>query len=222
MKNTTNVKPTLKPKNSFADIFPNSAPQHRFFPTGMVHNFYIYEEIQDVSDYVDYVTILDCASENDVINIFLNTPGGNLMAAISIIHAINRTQATVYAHADGDVASAGSLIFFATPNRVVNPYAQLMLHDASMFTGGKLSESIKGIHAMTELVSRMAHDIYFPYFNEDEIADILDGKDFYCNSQEICERVERGEAIIREIYEEYQREQSEGEQQPKKKAKKKK
>lgn len=188
-----------KTKNNLNAIFGSAAPQHRFFPSGLIHNFHIYGEIDEAQDYVDFITVLDTATDNDLVNIYLNTPGGNLMTAISIIHAMNRSQTNIVAYADGEVASAGSLIFFAAPNKAVMPYSQLMLHDASMFTGGKLSESIKGITAMTELVSRMAHDIYYPYFNESEIKDILDGKDFYCNAEEIYARLERGEEIIKEL-----------------------
>lgn len=196
------LKPNTPQDKNIKSIFGGSSePEHRIYPVGLVHNFYIFDEIQDPADYVDFITALDTASENDLINVYLNTPGGNLMTAISIIHAIKRSDATVIAHADGEVASAGSLIFFACPNKVIMPYAHLMLHDASMFSGGKLSESIKGITAMADLVFKIAHDTYYPYFSEQEIGEILDGRDFYCSAEDVYARLEQGEKVLKQLEE---------------------
>lgn len=177
----------------------DTSSKHITYPAMMIHDFYIYDEIKGLSDHIDLITALNTASENEIINIFLNTPGGDLMTTISIIHAINRTSAQVFAHADGDVSSAGTLIFFSAHNKVVNPYCTMLIHDASMgFGGGKFSESIKYMSAMNNLLDKVANDVYIPYFTKEEVKDILGGHDYYCDSDEIFRRLQQGEKIKEE------------------------
>lgn len=169
----------------------NSAVEQRSFPSGAVHNFYIYGPVSsDINDYVDMITILDISEEHDRINIFLNTPGGALDTAISIIHAMMRSRAQIVCHADGMVASAGTLIFFAAQTYVIYPYATFMFHDGAMGIQGKINESMKNIAATSQLIERLAYDLYIPVFNEDEVVDILEGRDHYCDSQEMLERIQ--------------------------------
>ncbi len=164
-------------------------PEHRCFSAGMVHNFYIYNEITEADNYVDLITVLDTANENDQVNLYLNTPGGSLSATLSIIHAINRSQATVTAIADGDVHSAGTLIFLAAPNRSIMPYANFMFHDASSGVNGKVSEITKNLEASKKLLTQINSDIYYPYLSEEEIDDVLSGRDLWLDANEMYQRI---------------------------------
>lgn len=174
----------------------DTSTKHIVYPAAIVHDFYIYDEIKGLGDHIELITALNTANDNEIVNIFLNTPGGDLMTTISIIHAMNRTNAQVWAHADGDVSSAGTLIFFSAENKVVNPYCTMLIHDASMgFGGGKFSESIKYMAAMNNLLDKIANDVYIPYFTQEEVSDILSGHDYYCDSDEIFRRLQVGEEI---------------------------
>jgi ATP-dependent protease ClpP protease subunit len=171
-------------------LFRNPVEQ-RSFPSGAVHNFYIYGPVSDdINEYVDMITILDIAEEHDRVNIFLNTPGGALDTAISLIHAIMRSRAQVVTHADGMVASAGTLLFFAASTYVIYPYATFMFHDGAMGIQGKINESMKNIASTSQLIERLARDLYMPTFSEDEVIDILEGRDYYCDSDEMLERIQ--------------------------------
>lgn len=183
-------------------FFGTPIPQHRVYPVGIVHNFYIYGEICELEEYVDMITILDTATENDIINIFLNTVGGEVYTAISIIHAMMRTNGNVIVHADGLVASAGTLLFFAAPTRAINRYSTFMFHDASTGMAGKLNENAKSLHSLSELIQQMSYELMTPYFSDEEIQDILEGRDYYCNSEQMIERLQAGEDIVEKTMEE--------------------
>jgi ATP-dependent protease ClpP protease subunit len=166
----------------------------RSFPTSATHNFYIYGEIQDHDEnIVDCIMTLDLASENDIVNIFINTPGGSLETTISLVHAMLRTEAMVITHADGMVASAGTLIFFAGQSYVVYPYSTLMVHDYSggVDPYGKGNENLKRLLAGNNLINRMTQDLYVPVFSEEEVGEILEGKDVYLDSDELIERIKK-------------------------------
>lgn len=173
--------------------------EQRAYPTGITYNFYIYGEIaHEISDYVEMITTMDLAEKHDTINMYINSNGGSLETSISIIHAMLRSKATVVCHADGQVASAGTLIFFAGSSFVVYPYAHAMFHDGSTIIGGKFSENLKAATATSELVKTLCMDLYVPYFSEEEVEAILNGSDYYCDSTELSERVIAGVKIIQE------------------------
>lgn len=164
----------------------------RSFPTSATHNFYIYGVIEEHDEnVVDAIMTLDLASEHDIVNIFINTPGGSLTTTISLVHAMMRTDATVITHADGEVASAGTLIFFAGQSYVVYPYSTLMVHDYSggVDPHGKGNENLKRLIAGNNLINRMTKDLYIPVFTEEEVIEILEGKDVYLDSDELIERI---------------------------------
>ena len=177
--------------------------EQRSFPKGARHNFYIYGPVSsDINEYVDMITIMDIAEEGDEVHLFLNTPGGDLDTTISIIHAMLRTKATVITHADGHVASAGTILFFAGQSYVVSPYCHLLLHDGSSGNIGKLNENLKSAVAASNLIRKLYFDVYYPFFTEEEIEGILDGGDHYCDSEELLERLEIGAEIIQQAQEE--------------------
>ena len=184
--------------------------ERRSFPKGALHNFYIYGSISsDINDYVDMITIMDLAEEGDEIHLYINTPGGALETTISIIHAIARTQASVITHADGQVASAGTTLFFAGHNYVVYPYSHFMLHDGSAGIFGKMNENLKNAEATSKIVRRICHDVYYPCFSEEEIDNILEGRDYYCDAYEIVERINAGAKIVEELQEETEQTEAE-------------
>jgi ATP-dependent protease ClpP protease subunit len=168
----------------------DSQVEQRSFPAGAVHNFYLYGPISDdANNYVDMITVMDIADEHDKINLFINTVGGALHTTISIIHAMMRSEAQIVCHADGTVASAGTLIFFAAQTYVIYPYSNFMFHDGAMGTYGKINEGMKNIAASSKLVERLASDLYIPVFSQEEVDIILEGRDYYCSSEEMLERV---------------------------------
>lgn len=173
--------------------------EQRAYPSGVTHNFYIYGEVTgDISDYVDMITTMDLAEKQDVVNLYLNTNGGALETTISIIHAMLRSKASIVCHADGQVASAGTLIFFAGSSFVVYPYAHAMFHDGSTIIGGKFSENLKAAQATSDLVKKLCMDLYVPYFTEDEVDVILNGSDYYCDAEELGDRVVEGVKILQD------------------------
>ena len=187
------MKKKTKEQMRGGSIFgPSAYLYQRSYPTSVTHNFYLYGPIEEFDDnVVDMITTLDLATENDIINIFVNTPGGALNVTISIVHAMMRSNAIVITHADGDVASAGTLIFFAGQLHIVYPYSKFMFHDSS---GGidpyaKSNENFKMIQAGSELLRNMVYDLYCPVFTEAEVDTIMSGIDYYCLADEMMDRL---------------------------------
>lgn len=158
-------------------------------PSGHTYIYRIYGPIEDPEHYIDLIDTLDTALPQDTITLYLNSPGGDLNGAISIIHAIMRTKAKVVSIADGEVASAATLLLFAAEEIWVSTYSYFMAHDASHGLRGKVSETLKGVTATSSLVKKIYTDLYSPFMSEQEIQDIIDGKDMYLSSEELYDRV---------------------------------
>ena len=54
------------------------------------------------------------------------------------------------------------------------------------------------MNSSAKQLEALYRDVYFGFFTESEITDILEGKDFYIEYDEICERLEKRERAIQE------------------------
>lgn len=160
-------------------------------PKSGIYRYYFYGPVRGPENYIDLINTLDSCGESDEVHLMINTPGGRLDTTLSIVHAINRTNAHVICHADGDVASAGSIIFFSGHAWVVNPYSTFMLHDGTGGNFGKIGQNVKAAVSVQENLDYLYRSVYKDFFTEEEIEEILKGSDHYSNADEIVERVER-------------------------------
>ena len=153
--------------------------------TAITYHFYIHGAIEGSEDYIDLLDALYNATPTDLIILHLNTPGGSLDTAVEIIHAIAQTEATVVGSADGLVASAGSLIFFACHTFVLGEFCEVMLHDGSGGQGGKMNENLKATLFSTARLANIYHKVYGRFFSEEEVQAVLDGADLYLSAEDV-------------------------------------
>lgn len=149
------------------------------------HHFYIHGEIDCSSDYVDLLDCLYTAGKGDIIYLHLNTPGGRLNTAVEIIHAMAQAEATVVTCADGQVASAGSLIFFAGDSFLVGEFCEVMLHDGSSGEWGKINENLISAQFTSNRLHTIYHKVYGRFLSGVEVDEVLGGKDMYLNAEEV-------------------------------------
>ena len=145
----------------------------------------------DNNDIVEAIEAMRDAEMSKHVYLYINTTGGSLDTTKQIIHAIKDSDATVVGIADGEVASGGSLIFFSCDGMVFNPYASFLLHDAHGGAIGKVSDNIASIKHTSDDLRRLYTDIYGPFFSEEEIEEVLNGREFYLSSEEAEERVKQ-------------------------------
>lgn len=80
------------------------------------------------------------ALDVDHIDLFINSPGGDVFDAMAILNVIRRTEARVVAHVDGIAASAASFIAMGADELVMGRNSELMIHDASTIAWGNATE----------------------------------------------------------------------------------
>ncbi len=184
--------PELDQKNFFPMFPPIEDDSIKYYKQTIpitLHHFYITNAIEEVDPFLDLINILKTAEQHDTIFINLNTPGGSLTTTIQIISAMRQSQATVVTTLEGEVASAGTLIFLAGHKHIVNQNSTFMIHNYSMGTWGKGNEISAHVKYSEDYFKKLAVDIYGNFLTATEIAEMLKGQDIWMDSDEVLSRL---------------------------------
>lgn len=155
-----------------------------------LHSFYISDEIEGSDKYIKLINVLKTAEDHDTIFIYLNTPGGYLNTAIQIISAIKQCSGTVVTCLEGEVCSAGTMIFLAGHKFLVNPNCSFMIHNYSGWISGKGQEIAARAKYQEEYARDLVYDVYKNFLTKEEMTMVLDGRDVWLNSKQVIERLQ--------------------------------
>lgn len=177
--------------------------------------YYIDEEIESPSNYRELMHILDNMSPMDELSLVINCYGGYLHTTTMLSNAIRTTQGHVIGTLNGVGMSGGSILFLSCQSWKVLPHSTLMAHSSSGGDYGKLGDRHLSLSSSKEQLTSLYHDVYRGFFTEVEIDNILDGKDYYVQYEEILTRLD---AMV-DIFEAELEEQSKPKKKPVKKKK---
>lgn len=164
--------------------------------TAHIHHVYIFNEITSPDKYYDLYSILANASENDLVVMHLNTPGGELRTAIQIISAMKASKAEIITSLEGEVASAGSLIFLSGDNFSVSENSVLMCHNYYMGAFGKGHEIGDRVNFYSSYFRNVAKKIYKGFLTDEEMKDLSSGKDIWLTSEQVVDRLNKRNKLI--------------------------
>lgn len=174
-------------------VMPTRKPYHHFessLVSTQIH-FYFNEEFGDPYEYTEIFHRLLTATQNDVIFIHLNTPGGRLDTGVQLINAMRNSQARIVTCLECNAFSLGTLIFLSGDEMLVNDHCMLMFHDYHGGTGGKGNEQVSHINATAKWFANLLKKVYVPFLTEDEVDRILKGEDLWMSSPEIKVRLNK-------------------------------
>jgi len=153
--------------------------------------FDIIGSIDEAEDYIDLIRTLRCSTEDEKIIITLNTPGGSIAVGVQIINAMRNSLSTVTTVMDGEVYSLGSLIFLAGDNHIINKNCLMMCHNYSGGTYGKGHEQAAELEAVSDWFEQLATEYYKGFLTDTEIKRLLNGKDYWLDSDLVIKRLKR-------------------------------
>lgn len=156
---------------------------HKFWEfkaLGNAGELFLYGEISDTSWFGDEVTPAqfqkDLAALGDIsaLDVYINSPGGDIFAGFSIYNILQRHKAGKTVHIDGLAASAASVIAMAGDIIKMPENATLMIHNAWTYTGGGVEDLRKTADELERLNGQIA-DIYAARTgkDKDEIAAMM-------------------------------------------------
>lgn len=156
--------------------------------SSFVHSFYLYE-IKSPEEYTDWLDIIRNSSENDIIKIHINSPGGSLLATIQLIRALQETQATIVCSVEGQCCSAATLIFLQADMIDISDHSLFMFHNYSGGTFGKGGEMMDQLKHESAWAEKLFRDVYKDFLTEDEINSMLNNKDIWMDGDEVLKRI---------------------------------
>lgn len=169
--------------------------------TGSVENYpeysylefslYIYDSIIDPIYYAEVFHILRLAKPGDVMNIYINSPGGDINTLCSFAAAIEETDAIIITHVDGSADSAAFVLAFMGDEIIFSEFSQMMSHNVSMSTSRMDMANIEKYAKITKETYRgMLEKYCYRVLTTDEITNICEnGMEIHLTSKECDERL---------------------------------
>lgn len=131
-------------------------------------------------------------SENDELEFSITSGGGSMEGLIALLDVVNTTEAEVTAVIKGECHSAASMLAVSCPNIIVSPYASMLVHNASLGAGRAKAYDLKQyVDHSTDFCNTLFRDVYEGFLSEDEIEEVIKGKEMWMGADEISERIQQ-------------------------------
>lgn len=161
----------------------------------------LYNNFETSEDFIHTLEVLERATENDVVELHINSGGGSVDALSTLVHAMQKCAAHITCIFTGTVASAATFPLFYCDEVEIADTASFLFHEAIC---GSSPETMSASRDYTEhmyiYLERILRDTYRHFFTEEEMEQLLSGKQFYLFPDEVIERFQhRGEMLKKEI-----------------------
>jgi ATP-dependent protease ClpP protease subunit len=167
-------------------------------PLGLLHTFYISGAIEEANEYCEWFDIIRNASENDIIKLHINSPGGDLFTAIQFMRVLNESSAIMVGSVEGACMSAATMIFLNCNQFEVSEHSMFMFHNYSGMAIGKGGEMYDNITHERKWSEKIMRKVYENFLTEDEIKAILDNKDIWMEGEEVLKRLKNKHKVLEE------------------------
>jgi ATP-dependent Clp protease, protease subunit len=158
-------------------------------PVSSLHTFYLSGNIEEPNEYINWFEVMRNASETDIIQIHINSYGGDLFTAIQFLRAIADTSAHVICSVEGACMSAATMIFLAADSFEVSEHSSFMFHNYSGGTIGKGGEMVDQLIHERKWSQHLLNRIYADFLAADEIESLLSNKDIWMDGEEVLKRL---------------------------------
>ncbi len=117
------------------------------------------------------------ALDVDVINVYINSYGGEVAEGLAIYNNLRRHKAKVKTYCDGFACSAASVVFMAGDERIMSNASLLMIHNAWLYTAGDSKQLRKDADNL-EIITQASINAYMNHTNitEEELKEMLDAE----------------------------------------------
>lgn len=181
---------------SHDDISDISQDKQKFVSVIDNNELYFYNDVNVESALVINKTLSDLArqlliakitfdlQETPHIKLHINSDGGEVFGALSIVDRIQASKVPVHSYAEGLVASASTLISVSCHKRYIRKNTILLIHQVRSWFEGTY-EDFNDEKQNMDLIMKVVKGIYLKHtkFTEDELNTILK-RDIYLNAED--------------------------------------
>ena len=178
------------------DISDVSSDKQKFVSVIDNNELYFYNDVNVESALVINKTLSDLArqlliakitfdlQETPHIKLHINSDGGEVFGALSIVDRIQASKVPIHSYAEGLVASASTLISVSCHKRYIRKNTILLIHQVRSWFEGTY-EDFNDEKQNMDLIMKVVKGIYLKHtkFTEDELNTILK-RDIYLNAED--------------------------------------
>ena len=147
------------------------------------------EGIQPPRYYRNVVERLKNLSEDDECRFSINSEGGRLDGLLSLLDAIQNTEATTVAEIIGEVHSAAGILALNCEVVQVSPYASMLVHNVQFGAAGSGSYVRDMVRHTLDFSDYLFRNTYSGFLTEKEIEEVFNGREMWLQSDEIKRRL---------------------------------
>lgn len=138
----------------------------------------------DISSYTLSKEIQELDPDIEVINVHINSYGGEVAEGLAIYNMLRNHKAKVRTYCDGFACSIASVIFMAGEERIMSNASLLMVHNAWMYTAGNANQLRKDADDL-EKITQASINAYMQNINitEEKLKELLDDESWILPSE---------------------------------------
>ncbi len=153
------------------------------------HLVFIDDDITDPRNYRDVIHCLATCSENDSVNLLVNSAGGRTDSIWQIIEAMKGCRGDVSVTVIGAAYSAASMLACMAPECYIAESAEFMLHTAHYGSIGTVP-NVKGqTDFATRQINRLLDTAYKGFLTDKELEELKNGKEYWFDAEEAGKRM---------------------------------
>ncbi len=155
------------------------------------HLVFIDDDIVAPSAYRDVIHCLATCSENDSVNMLVNSSGGRTDSIWQVIEAMKGCRGQVSVTVIGAAYSAASMLACMAPECYIADSAEFMLHTAHYGSIGTVP-NVKGqTDFATRQINKLLDQAYKGFLTDKELEELKNGKEFWFDAEESGKRMTR-------------------------------
>ena len=157
--------------------------------TSRLYTIRLSRPITEADDFEEEFAVLATAGPQDVVRILINSDGGSVATALLLIKAIRECEAHTIAYIGFMCASSASAIALACDEWEIDDNSSFMIHTATYGVYGKAQEVKSQQKHLDKMINRFVETTYAGFLTAEEIAEVIEGKDFWIEGEELAERL---------------------------------
>ena len=138
------------------------------------------------------VKAIQTATED--IDLYINSPGGNVFAGLNVVNAIQKAKVQVTAHVEVMAASIAGVIALACDKIEIDKNSLVMLHNCWTVSSGNKKALEQDIKAM-EAIDNILHNIISENSTDDTLIAQIDEGDVWLTGEEVAEIFTNAELV---------------------------
>jgi ATP-dependent protease ClpP protease subunit len=147
--------------------------------------------IEEVSQFSTAIMVLDKATEEDRVEIYLSDcPGGSVNAGGALIHAIRKCLAPIHMTVSGGCHSMASQILLEAQSFELAENFNSLIHNGSDGAYGNVNEYMAKAKFDEVFRTKQFREAYKYFLTQEEIDEVLEGKNLWIDAQMWCDRFE--------------------------------